>query len=105
MMSSQDKGATWRAPTNMSSSCGRRGDMGYGLSGDTPSDGQGVQLSNGRLVVPMYAGAPAGQTICYSDDHGSSERVAPALLRPGWASQLVLVAASRPADPWMIPDP
>ena len=68
MMKSADKGLKWTPPQNMSSSCGRKGDMGYGLSGDTPSDGQGVQMTNGRLIVPMYAGAPAGQTICYSDD-------------------------------------
>ena len=35
-----------------------------------------MQLTNGRLVVPMYAGAPAGRTICYSDDQGKSWKVA-----------------------------
>lgn len=69
MMSSKDKGEHWTAPKNMSASCGRKGDMGYGLSGDTPSDGQGIQLTSGRLVVPLYAGKPAGRTICFSDDH------------------------------------
>ena len=55
MMTSKDKGDHWTPPKNMSSSCGRAGDMGYGLSGDTPSDGQGVQLTNGRLIVPLCA--------------------------------------------------
>jgi sialidase-1 len=56
-MSSQDKGRSWSAPVNMSSSCGRQGDGSSkaccGLSGDTPSDGVGVQLSTGRLVIPL----------------------------------------------------
>ena len=32
----------------------------------------GMQVSTGRLVIPMYAGAPSGATTCYSDDHGKS---------------------------------
>jgi hypothetical protein len=39
-------------------------------AGNSPGNGHGVQLSSGRLVMPMYAGAPAGASICYSDDHG-----------------------------------
>ncbi len=76
MMKSEDKGSSWAAPKNMSTMCGRAGSMGYGLSGDTPSDGAGVQLTTGRLIVPMYAGIPAGRTICYSDDHGQEWKVA-----------------------------
>lgn len=76
MMKSNDKGSSWGAPKNMSSMCGRPGSMGYGLSGDTPSDGAGIQLTTGRLVVPMYAGIPSGRTICYSDDHGEKWTVA-----------------------------
>ena len=35
-----------------------------------------MQLTNGRLIVPLYAGKPNGQTICYSDDHGATWKVA-----------------------------
>ena len=76
MMKSEDKGINWAEPKNMSRMCGRAGSMGYGLSGDTPSDGAGIQLTTGRLIVPMYAGNPAGLTICYSDDHGEMWKVA-----------------------------
>eukprot|EP01044_Picomonas_judraskeda_P013251 COSAG03_NODE_1981_length_3263_cov_4.269595_2_plen_611_part_00 len=57
-VSSQDMGLTWGTPVNLSSACG---------SGRTPGDGSGVQVSTGRLIVPLYG---AGITICFSDDHG-----------------------------------
>eukprot|EP01047_Picozoa_sp_COSAG01_P075028 COSAG01_NODE_12725_length_1693_cov_2.590966_1_plen_470_part_01 len=79
-MKSLDKGEHWSEPVNMSSACGRQGDGSSkaccGLAGDTPSDGVGVQLSTGRLVIPMYGGKPAGRTICWSDDHGAQWHVA-----------------------------
>lgn len=31
-----------------------------------------MQVSTGRLIVPMYAGAPPGSSICFSDDHGET---------------------------------
>ena len=40
-------------------------------------NGHGVQLSSGRLVVPMYAGSPAGASTCFSDDHGTSWTASP----------------------------
>lgn len=38
-------------------SCMRPGSDSHfdgGLSGDTPADGCGMQISSGRLVIPMY---------------------------------------------------
>ena len=73
MMKSSDGGVTWTLPTNMTSQCQRPGHVaGTSFSGSTPGDGHAVQLASGRLLVPMYAGHPAGVSMCYSDDHGKS---------------------------------
>jgi hypothetical protein len=59
VISSRDYGLTWGAPVNISGTCG--GSL-------TPGDGAGVQISTGRLIVPLYGAH--GISICYSDDHG-----------------------------------
>eukprot|EP01052_Picozoa_sp_SAG31_P008739 SAG31_NODE_446_length_15587_cov_29.651989_2_plen_1247_part_00 len=35
-------------------------------------NGHGIQLSNGTLVVPMFAGLPQGAGLCLSHNHGES---------------------------------
>ena len=72
MISSKDFGLSWGVPVNISSSCMRPGanpKFDGGLSGNTPADGCGMQVSTGRLVIPMYG---AWSSTCYSDDHGKT---------------------------------
>ena len=58
---STDKGASWTTPTNMTLQCQRPGARAGLRAANTPGNGHGVQLSSGRLVVPMYGGVPAGR--------------------------------------------
>ena len=72
MISSTDLGLSWSVPVNVSSSCMRSGTnpkFDGGLSGNTPADGCGMQMSTGRLVIPMYG---AWSSTCYSDDNGKT---------------------------------
>ena len=75
-MSSADRGKSWSDAVNMTAQCQRVGPY-FGRAGNTPGNGHGVQLSSGRLVVPMYGGSPAGASTCFSDDHGKSWHAAP----------------------------
>ena len=72
VLTSTNFGETWAAAKNVTEQCQRTGVATGRFAGNTPGNGRGVQLSTGRLVVPMYAGTPGGASICYSDDHGSS---------------------------------
>eukprot|EP01052_Picozoa_sp_SAG31_P031039 SAG31_NODE_3248_length_4493_cov_1.923760_1_plen_565_part_00 len=75
MLSSTDLGASWGPVHNLTASCMRPGSNPHfngGRSGDTPADGCGMQVSTGRLVIPMYAGLPSGASTCYSDTHGKN---------------------------------
>lgn len=73
-MSSIDLGVTWSPAVNMTAKCQRPGPIPGFFASNTPGNGHGVQLSSGRLVVPMYGGLPAathaGASICFSDDGG-----------------------------------
>lgn len=72
-MHTDDGGTSWSVPLNMSASCQQPGHVAATrLNGASPTDGHGVQLSSGRLIIPMYAGSPPGAYMCYSDDHGAS---------------------------------
>lgn len=75
-MSSADRGVSWSDAVNLTGQCQREGNF-FGRAGNTPGNGHGVQLSSGRLVVPMYAGSPAGASTCFSDDHGTSWTASP----------------------------
>ena len=83
MVSSSDLGLSWSDVRNLTASCMRPGSNPHfngGRSGDTPADGCGMQVSTGRLVIPMYAGLPSGSSTCYSDDHGRTWHYSTALL-------------------------
>ena len=54
LLKSKDEGATWSAPLDITSGTGLH-ELGPGI---------GIQLHNGRLVVPVYDG------VIFSDDHG-----------------------------------
>eukprot|EP01051_Picozoa_sp_SAG22_P014283 SAG22_NODE_1709_length_3761_cov_9.920535_1_plen_573_part_00 len=79
---STNQGLSWSLAKNMTLQCQRKGALLGGLAGSSPGNGHGVQLSSGRLVVPMADGAStwgdgggrgkAGASICYSDNHGAS---------------------------------
>jgi hypothetical protein len=78
----------------MTTVCQRPGGKPGTYAGNSPGNGHGVQLSTGRLVLPMYGGdsfngALAGATICYSDDHGKTCERHPcmALLMPVLCSE------------------
>ena len=58
LMKSTDEGATWSAPTDITSGTGLK-ELGPGI---------GIQMQNGRLVVPTYDG------VIFSDDHGKNWR-------------------------------
>ena len=53
-MSSTDRGSTWSTAANLTAQCQRAG-VYRGVAGNTPGNGHGVQLSSGRLVIPMCA--------------------------------------------------
>lgn len=56
LLKSKDEGAIWTAPTDITSGTGRH-ELGPGI---------GIQLHNGRLVVPVYDG------VIFSDDRGTT---------------------------------
>ena len=92
-----DNGATWTEAKNMTTQCQRPGPKPGSFAGNTPGNGHGVQLSTGRLVVPMYGGTPAGASICYSDDHGQSWKAAPFSADTGANADEIEVAELNPA--------
>ncbi len=61
IMNSSDFGATWSEPRNLTQEMGLMG------KGGGAGPGNGIQMSNGRLVIPAYLG---GACVIYSDDHG-----------------------------------
>ena len=70
-ITSNDLGATWNSPTNITNQILS---LKYGVP--TPSNGHGIQLSNGKLIVPNYVklnGVSAVMSgIFYSDNHGKT---------------------------------
>ena len=61
IMNSSDFGATWSEPRNLTQEMGLMG------KGGGAGPGNGIQMLNGRLVIPAYLG---GACVIYSDDHG-----------------------------------
>jgi sialidase-1 len=64
---SDDEGITWAPPRDLTEILPRF----------TPGPGVGIQLQNGRLVVPGYGakvGGPWQSCVAYSDDHGQTWR-------------------------------
>eukprot|EP00038_Savillea_parva_P014906 m.12358 g.12358 ORF g.12358 m.12358 type:complete len:569 (-) comp2940_c1_seq1:138-1844(-) len=98
---SDDDGVTW-AFRNVTSACQRAGLMAGSRAGNTPGNGHGVQLASGRLVVPMYAGTPAGASICYSDDHGATWQ-ASSMALGGVAAAEIEVAELNPTTSGDVP--
>ena len=60
---SKDDGATWSAPSDVSSMWGA-------ASGSLPGPGNGVQTNTGRLLVAAHHSAYVHDFVVYSDDDG-----------------------------------
>jgi sialidase-1 len=56
LMKSSDEGATWSSPVDITAGTGLK-ELGPGI---------GIQMQNGKLVVPTYDG------VIFSDDHGET---------------------------------
>jgi len=69
--SSDDNGRTWKTPNDITKFVKKSTWNGYGTG-----PGTGIQLKNGRLLIPAYHVESADQTYrshsIYSDDHGKS---------------------------------
>jgi sialidase-1 len=76
MLRSKDEGATWSEPTDITSSVGNK-ELGPGI---------GIQMTNGRLIAPVYDG------VIYSDDHGKTWRSGSKAPTPPNESQVVELA-------------
>jgi len=70
---SSDNGQTWSAPINIENQVRNYNDT------FTPGPGVGIQLQNGRLVIPGYMGGINEETeeefyscVMFSDDHGET---------------------------------
>jgi hypothetical protein len=69
-MTSSDNGGSWSAPRNVTTECSAP----YG-GGVTGSEGHGIQLASGELIMPLYfsGGKPMLlQGLCRSSDHGNT---------------------------------
>ena len=71
VMHSNDEGAAWAGPTDITRSVNQRG-----WNRVLPGPGVGIQLRSGRLVIPcVHFNKEVGTDfIIYSDDHGKSWR-------------------------------
>ena len=76
LMRSNNEGATWSAPEDLTSMVGHK-ELGPGA---------GIQLSTGRLVAPVYNG------VIYSDNHGKSWRAGNVTPAPPNETQVVELA-------------
>ena len=83
---SHDKGRTWTIATNISAQCHRpfavpqagsakRTEDPLESLANSASNGGGIQLRDGRLIIGMTGGPSA--TTCFSDDLGETWHVAP----------------------------
>jgi sialidase-1 len=72
VMHSNDEGATWAGPANITKSVNQQG-----WNRVIPGPGVGIQLRNGRLVIPCNhtVGKEATDHVIYSDDHGRTWRL------------------------------
>lgn len=95
---SSDDGVTWSAPTDISAAV-RPNDDKY----ITVGPGHGVQLDNGRLVVPIYTRAlndssqSATPRIIYSDDDGVTWHTGNAVPKPTYSGQSLPVSLVEPS--------
>jgi sialidase-1 len=100
-MRSDDDGITFSEPADITDAAHdfRRGwapeksDSKYGWSVIAPGPGHGIQLANGRLIVPVwlsphYRHRPSVTSTLYSDDHGKTWK-AGALIPQDAANPLV----------------
>jgi len=71
-MHSNDEGATWVGPTDITASVNRPD-----WNRIVPGPGVGIQLRSGRLVIPCnhVIGSVAFDHVIYSDDHGKTWRL------------------------------
>lgn len=77
-MSSNDEGATWSEPVEITSTFEAfKADYNWSVLATGP--GHGIQLKNGRLVVPIWLASgkngahhPSAMSTIYSDDHGKA---------------------------------
>jgi sialidase-1 len=92
---SDDEGETFSAPVEITSAFERfRPDYDWKVLATGP--GHGIQLSSGRLLVPVWLSTGKGQTshrpsavsVVYSDDHGKT-----------WDRGDIVVADPNPANP------
>jgi sialidase-1 len=76
---SRDKGLTWTVATNMTAQCQRPFAFNHNdplsARADSASNGGGIQLRDGRLVIGITGGPAA--TTCFSDNHGETWQAAP----------------------------
>ncbi|MDR3677516.1 MAG: sialidase family protein [Acidobacteriota bacterium] len=72
IMHSNDDGATWAGPANITKEVNQRG-----WNRIIPGPGVGIQLRNGRLMIPCnhVTGKINTDHIIYSDDHGKTWRL------------------------------
>jgi sialidase-1 len=69
VMHSDDEGATWIGPTDITKSVNRAG-----WNRIIPGPGVGIQMRGGRLIIPCnhVIGTEATNHVIYSDDHGKT---------------------------------
>ncbi len=71
VMHSHDDGETWSEPTNITAQVKKSDWTGYGTG-----PGVGIQLRDGRLLVPCYHGVAESKIyeshVIYSDNHGQT---------------------------------
>ena len=69
LMHSNDEGATWAGPANLTRSVNRKGWNRF-----VPGPGVGIQLRSGRLVIPCnhVIGSESTDHVIFSDDHGKT---------------------------------
>jgi len=82
---STNEGATWTTPRNISNAVDGHREPGHGFIGTGHAGG--LQLSLGRLLVPMHGPCH----MIYSDDHGASWARAPGSLSNGGECQVAEV--------------
>lgn len=72
VMHSNDEGATWAGPANITKAVNQRG-----WNRIIPGPGVGIQLRHGRLVIPCnhVVGKMNTDHVIYSDDHGRTWRL------------------------------
>lgn len=95
---SNDDGVTWSAPTNISAAI--RPDDHKVI---TTGVGHGVQLDDGRMVIPIYSrvlndnSQSATPHVIYSDDHGLTWQLGGTVPKPTYSGETLPVSLIEPA--------